>query len=129
MIILILLLLLTNLHLKLRSTQGTGADKLLSTQRVKVIVQVLCLPFCAKAWTTVIAPIIPAPLYGPISLCLIVSSCRTEKLHCCHGNLNCHHTVWSSTSFKSHIMIMTNKVNITQFYIINITCNMHVVFI
>ena len=35
MIILILLLLLTNLHLKLLSTQGTGADKLLSTQRVK----------------------------------------------------------------------------------------------
>ena len=35
MIILRLLLLLTNLHLKLISTQGTGADKLLSTQRVK----------------------------------------------------------------------------------------------
>ena len=34
MIILRLLLLLTNLHLKLLSTQGTGADKLLSTQRV-----------------------------------------------------------------------------------------------
>ena len=34
MIMLILLLLLTNLHLKLLSTQGTGADKLLSTQRV-----------------------------------------------------------------------------------------------
>ena len=34
-IILRLLLLLTNLHLKLLSTQGTGADKLLSTQRVK----------------------------------------------------------------------------------------------
>ena len=33
MIILILLLLLTNLHLKLLSTQGTGADKLLSTQK------------------------------------------------------------------------------------------------
>ena len=32
MIILRLLLLLTNLHLKLLSTQGTGADKLLSTQ-------------------------------------------------------------------------------------------------
>ena len=31
MIILRLLLLLTNLHLKLLSTQGTGADKLLST--------------------------------------------------------------------------------------------------
>ena len=37
MIILRLLLLLTNLHLKLLSTQGTGADKLLSTQRVKVL--------------------------------------------------------------------------------------------
>ena len=37
MIILRLLLLLTNLHLKLLSTQGTGADKLLSTQRVKLI--------------------------------------------------------------------------------------------
>ena len=35
MIILRLLLLLTNLHLKLPSTQGTGTDKLLSTQRVK----------------------------------------------------------------------------------------------
>ena len=34
-IILRLLLLLTNLHLKLLSAQGTGADKLLSTQRVK----------------------------------------------------------------------------------------------
>ena len=34
MIILRLLLLLTNLHLKLLSTQGTVADKLLSTQRV-----------------------------------------------------------------------------------------------
>ena len=34
MIILRLLLLLTNWHLKLLSTQGTGADKLLSTQRV-----------------------------------------------------------------------------------------------
>ena len=34
MIILRLLLLLTNLHLKLLSIQGTGADKLLSTQRV-----------------------------------------------------------------------------------------------
>ena len=41
MIILRLLLLLTNLHLKLLSTQGTGADKLLSTQRVKHIVIVL----------------------------------------------------------------------------------------
>ena len=34
MIILRLLLLLTNLHLKLLSTQGTGADQLLCTQRV-----------------------------------------------------------------------------------------------
>ena len=34
MIVLRLLLLLTNLHLKLLSTQGTGAEKLLSTQRV-----------------------------------------------------------------------------------------------
>ena len=39
MIILRLLLLLTNLHLKLLSTQGTGADKLLSTQRVKIGMQ------------------------------------------------------------------------------------------
>ena len=31
----ILLLLLTNLHLKLLSTQGIGADKLLSTQKDK----------------------------------------------------------------------------------------------
>ena len=38
MIILRLLLLLTNLHLKLLSTQGTGADKLLSTQRVNSLV-------------------------------------------------------------------------------------------
>ena len=36
MIILRLLLLLTNLHLKLLSTRGTGADILLSTQRVKL---------------------------------------------------------------------------------------------
>ena len=36
MIVLRLLLLLTNLYLKLLSTQGTGADKLLSTQRVKL---------------------------------------------------------------------------------------------
>ena len=35
MIIIRQLLLLTNLHLKLLSTQGTSADKLLSTQRVK----------------------------------------------------------------------------------------------
>ena len=39
MIILRLLLLLTNLHLKLLSTQGTGADKLLSTQRVKTVIE------------------------------------------------------------------------------------------
>ena len=38
MIILRLLLLLTNLHLKLLSTQGTGADKLLSSQRVNSLV-------------------------------------------------------------------------------------------
>ena len=37
MVILILLLLLTNLPLKILSTQGTGADKLLSTQRVKIM--------------------------------------------------------------------------------------------
>ena len=41
MIILRLLLLLTNLHLKLLSTQGTGADKLLSTQRVKDILHIV----------------------------------------------------------------------------------------
>ena len=35
MIIFILLLLLTNLHLKSLGTQGIGADKLLSAQRVK----------------------------------------------------------------------------------------------
>ena len=35
MTILRLLSLLTNLHLKLLSTQGTGTDKLFSTQRVK----------------------------------------------------------------------------------------------
>ena len=35
--ILRLLLLLTNLHLKLLSTQGTGVDNLLSTQRVNSI--------------------------------------------------------------------------------------------
>ena len=40
MIILRLLLLLTNLHLKLLSTQGTGADKLLSTQRVKMYLHI-----------------------------------------------------------------------------------------
>ena len=45
MIILRLLLLLTNLHLKLLSTQGTGADKLLSTQRVKNDIRYLELGF------------------------------------------------------------------------------------
>ena len=35
MIIFILLLLLTNLHLKSLGTQGNGADTLLSAQRVK----------------------------------------------------------------------------------------------
>ena len=42
MIILRLLLLLTNLHLKLLSTQGTGADKLLSTQRVNDQLVIKC---------------------------------------------------------------------------------------
>ena len=42
MIILRPLLLLTNLHLKLLSTQGTGADKLLSTQRVNLIPKNVC---------------------------------------------------------------------------------------
>ena len=37
MIIFIHLLLLTNLHLKLLSSQGVDTDKLLSTQRVKVL--------------------------------------------------------------------------------------------
>ena len=37
MIILRQLLLLTNLHLKLLSTQGTGADKLFSSQRIIVL--------------------------------------------------------------------------------------------
>ena len=41
LIILRQLLLLTNLHLKLLSTQGTGADKLLSTQRVNTYRDVL----------------------------------------------------------------------------------------
>ena len=43
MIILRLLLLLTNLHLKLLSTQGTGADKLLSTQRVNKDYLYICI--------------------------------------------------------------------------------------
>ena len=42
MIILRQLLLLTNLHLKLLNTQGTGADKLLSTQRVSKQQQYAC---------------------------------------------------------------------------------------
>ena len=48
MIILRLLLLLTNLHLKLLSTQGTSADKLLSTQRVKALANMAIarLPYC-----------------------------------------------------------------------------------
>ena len=37
-IFLILLLFLTNLHLKLLSTQGISADKLLCTQRVKLAI-------------------------------------------------------------------------------------------
>ena len=45
MIILRPLLLLTNLHLKLLSTQGTGADKLLSTQRVKEVMNNLVIMF------------------------------------------------------------------------------------
>ena len=43
MIILRLLLLLTNLHLKLLSTQGTGADKLLSTQRVNICASIIVM--------------------------------------------------------------------------------------
>ena len=38
MIIFILLLFLTNLHLKLLRTQGIGADKLLSTKRVMLYI-------------------------------------------------------------------------------------------
>ena len=50
MIILRLLLLLTNLHLKLLSTQGTGADKLLSTQRVNVAsIDKLYLQWCRSS--------------------------------------------------------------------------------
>ena len=49
MIILRLLLLLTNLHLKLLSTQGTGADKLLSTQRVKVST-IVSINFFFEKW-------------------------------------------------------------------------------
>ena len=48
MIILRLLLLLTNLHLKLLSTQGTGADKLLSTQRVKYFSKTVVLFILTK---------------------------------------------------------------------------------
>ena len=49
MIILRLLLLLTNLHLKLLSTQGTGADKLLSTQRVN---NILLRFFLVQLWSS-----------------------------------------------------------------------------
>ena len=49
MIILKLLSLLTNLHLKLLSTQGTGADKLLSTQRVKVST-IVSINFFFEKW-------------------------------------------------------------------------------
>ena len=52
MIILRQLLLLTNLHLKLLSTQGTGADKLLSTQRVKGIFSYFCNKLLYKNYTT-----------------------------------------------------------------------------
>ena len=46
-IILRLLLLLTNLHLKLLSTQGTVADKLLSTQSVNSNITVsTCFYLC-----------------------------------------------------------------------------------
>ena len=51
MIILRLLLLLTNLHLKLLSTQGTGADKLLSTQRAKGRSTTLQLLNVLNDWT------------------------------------------------------------------------------
>ena len=50
MIILRPLLLLTNLHLKLLSTQGTGADKLLSTQRVKLRFYARLLLRLAPTW-------------------------------------------------------------------------------
>ena len=53
MIILRLLLLLTNLHLKLLSTQVTGADKLLSTQRVKDLYFTFVYPYliyCVEVW-------------------------------------------------------------------------------
>ena len=43
------LLLLTNLHLKLLRTQGTGADKLLSTQRVKVST-IVSIKFFFEKW-------------------------------------------------------------------------------
>ena len=59
MIILRQLLLLTNLHLKLLSTQGTGADKLLSTQRVKVLDYIkdcfkyLFIPHTISPWNAI----------------------------------------------------------------------------
>ena len=51
MIILRLLLLLTNLHLKLLSTQGTGADKLLSTQRVNILTSALGISISVMLFT------------------------------------------------------------------------------
>ena len=60
MIIYILLLLLTNLHLKLLSTQGIGADKLLSTQIVNI---------CSKQ------------LYELSALCIDVLFVSTEPIH------------------------------------------------
>ena len=52
MIILRLLLLLTNLHLKLLSTQGTGADKLLSTQsRLAPIIIISSRPMWQQSGT------------------------------------------------------------------------------
>ena len=50
MIILRLLLLLTNLHLKLLSTQGTGADKLLYLA-LKELSNSLDRDNCAQRWT------------------------------------------------------------------------------
>ena len=63
MIILRLLLLLTNLHLKLLSTQGTGADKLLSTQRVNISCFLeICLIFYVVCYmATLISYYIIAP--------------------------------------------------------------------
>ena len=75
---------LTNLHLKLLSTQGTGADKLLSTQRVKhkELISTYSSHFSRKAEN-----------YRPVSLTCI--TCRLVPmwqqsgtlLFCsCHGN-------------------------------------------